>query len=44
MHFIQIHITVWKVISANKITIPIVSSICYDIQQKSISNTVQSAS
>jgi hypothetical protein len=32
------------VISAYMITIPIASSICHDKQQKSISNTVQSAS
>jgi hypothetical protein len=43
-HFIQIQITIWKVISAYKITIPIASSLCHDMQQKSISNTVQSAS
>ncbi len=33
MHFIQIQTTLWKVISANKIAIPIASDICHDIQQ-----------
>jgi hypothetical protein len=42
--FVQIQITVWKVISAKKIAIPIASGVCHDIQQESISDTLQSAS
>ena len=39
-HNVQIQIAIWKVIPTDQETIPTAPSICYDIQQKSKSNTI----